>query len=128
MQLVGGLEKHLVQVLWPGLQHGLGNACMQRFALAHGRELISRFHHPVVGKAQAFLARQQEARANQGLQRFTRRLCKDPVEQAFIASAACCADDAQYVALGRGQAHQAVDHQVGDIVGIAVPGHGLQAP
>lgn len=128
MQLVGGLEKHLVQVLWPGLQHGLGNACMQRFALAHGRELISRFHHPVVGKAQAFLARQQEACANKGLQRFARRLCKDSAEQAFIASVACCADDAQYIALGRGQAHQPVDHQVSDIVGIAVPGHGLQAP
>ncbi|MNH17641.1 hypothetical protein D3C79_773240 [compost metagenome] len=81
-----------------------------------------------MGEAQAVLARMQETRANQGFQRFARRLGEDQVEQAFITAAARCAGDPQYVALGCRQACQAVDHQVGDVIGVAVAGHGLQAP
>lgn len=101
---------------------------MQRGALVHGRECISGLHHPVMSKAQAVLARLQEAGANQGFQGFDWRLGEHLPKQVFIAVAARRADDPQQVALRCRQALQAVDHQVGDIVGVAVPGHGLQAP
>ena len=101
---------------------------MQRFALVPWRELIRRFLHAVMHEAQAALARQQEARGNQGLHRSAWRPPQHPLQYAIVAAAACGAGDAQYVALWRGQARQAVDHQLGDIVGVTVPGHGLWAP
>ena len=128
LQLAGELEQCIVQVVWPGLSHGQGNTCMQLGTFAYGRERVRGFHHPLMGKAQAVLALLQETRANQGFQRFARRLGKDLLKQALIAAAARRAGHPQQVALRHRQAGQAVDHQVGDIVGIAVAGHGLQAP
>ncbi len=128
LQLTGDLENHLLQVVVPNLEHGLGYACMQLSPITRGCELIGGLHHPVMGEAQAFLARQQEAHVNQGFQRFIRRRYKQQVQQALIAAAACRAGDPQHIALGGRQACQAVDHQVGDVVGVTLPGHGLQAP
>ncbi|MNG83294.1 hypothetical protein D3C79_420140 [compost metagenome] len=102
--------------------------CMQLGTLARGRESVRGFHHPLMGEAQAVLARLQETRANQGFQRFAGHLREHLLKQAFIAAAARRAGHPQQVALRLWQARQAVDHQVGDIVGIAVAGHGLQAP
>lgn len=128
LQLVGKLEQYLVLAPRPGLAHGLGNTCMQLGTCARWRESVRSFHHPFMGEAQAVLARLQETRANQGFQRLAGRLREYLVKQAFITAAASRTDHPQQVALRLWQARQAVDHQVGDIVGIAVAGHGLQAP